>query len=196
MIIADGRRVQEWTRGESLRLDPGDHQFRFELGQHQPIIQNLMLAEGMRYRIVSADFKTSNQPGATGAGPTGPSGLSATPVAPVAPAPTQKERPVPSVVYPLLGLGAAGVVGFTVFGLVGNSKHSDLESTCKPNCTDSDLQPMKTSYLVADVSLGIGVASLIATAAIYFSRPEREVPATVGIAPLPGGGAAFAAYRF
>lgn len=197
MILADGRRVQEWTRGESLRLDPGEHQFRFELGQHQPIIQNLLLAEGMRFRIVSAEFKTSNQPPAAATGPALPVGTAAPgPVAPVAAPSTRTERPVPSIVYPALGLGGVGIVGFAVFGLLGESKHSNLESTCKPNCTDNDLQPMKTSYLLADISLGVGVASLVAAGAIYFGRPEKTVPATVGVVPLPGGGAAFAAYQF
>jgi len=55
-IVADGNRVQESTRGESLRLDRGEHQFSFEMAEHQPIMQNLLLAEGMRYRI---RFETS-----------------------------------------------------------------------------------------------------------------------------------------
>lgn len=187
-IVADGNRVQEWTRGESLRLDPGEHQFRFEMAEHQPIIQNLLLAEGMRYRIVSVDFATEKPPTPAVVTPVAP---------PPAAAPTAPpERPVPVIVYPLLGVGAVGLGSFALFGLMGKSKQSDLENTCKPSCTDTDLKPMKTSYLVGDISLGVGVASLVAASIFYFGRQEKPPSTTVGFAPLPGGGAASALYRF
>jgi hypothetical protein len=55
---------------------------------------------------------------------------------------------------------------------------------------------MKTSYLVGDISLGIGLASLIAAGVFYFEAGGKHAPATIALAPLPGGGAASAAYRF
>jgi hypothetical protein len=188
-IVADGERVEEWTRGESLRLDPGEHQFRFEMAEHQPIIQNLLLAEGMRYRIVSVDFATEKPAAPAVANPVAPLPATAPPAAPA-------ERPVPVIVYPLLGVGAVGLGSFALFGLMGKSKQSDLENTCKPNCTDSALKPMKTSYLVGDISLGVGVASLVAASIFYLGRQENPPSTTVGFAPLPGGGAASALYRF
>lgn len=191
IVVADGKRVEEWTRGESLRLDPGEHQFRFELAPHQPIIQNILLAEGMRYRIIAADFKTQVAPT-----PAAPPAAGATPPAVTAVEPPPMTRPTPIIVYPLLGLGAAGIVGFSVLGLVGNSKKSDLENTCQPDCTDSAVKPMKTTYLVGDISLGIGAASLIAAGIMYFTRPEKPMITTVGLAPLPGGATTFATYQF
>ncbi len=191
LVIADGKRVEDWTRGESLRLDPGEHQFRFELAEHPPIIQNLLLAEGMRYRIVSVDFKTVNQPSPLPAKP-----APAVPASPLTPLPASSERPVPVVVYPLLGLGAVGVGSFALFGLIGNSKRSNLESSCKPNCTDGALGPMRTSYLIGDISLGVGAASLITAGVLYFGRPEKPVATTVGFAALHGGAGAFVTYKF
>lgn len=191
-ILADGKVVEEWTRGEALRLDPGEHQFRFELGDRAPVTQTVLLAEGMRYRIVSAEFKTDT-PAATGtASPLAPQATTAAPAS----APTAAVRPVPVVVYPLLGVGAAGVGSFALFGLLGKSKQSDLESSCKPNCTQSDLKPMKTSYLIGDISLGVGIASFAAASILYFGRPERQPTTIVGITPVPGGAAALATHQF
>jgi hypothetical protein len=191
VIMADGNRVGEWTRGESLRLDPGEHQFRFELAPFQPIIQNILLAEGMRYRIVPAEFKTPTQPTLAATAPS-----ATTTAAPVTQPPPPMERPTPVMVYPLLGVGVLGALGFTAFGLIGKSKQSDLAGSCKPNCSDSDLKPMKTAYLVGDLSLGIGAASLIAAGVLYLARPEKPTGTAVGFVPLPGGAATFATYRF
>ncbi|MGE3676211.1 MAG: hypothetical protein AB7K71_41460 [Polyangiaceae bacterium] len=42
------------------------------------------------------------------------------------------------------------------FGLSGKAQRSDLESSCKPNCTQSQIDEVDQKFLFADVSLGIG----------------------------------------
>lgn len=187
-VVADGNSVGEWTRGEALRMDPGEHQFKFELPNHESIIQNVLLAEGMRYRVVTAEFKSPVEKEV-------PAPISA-PV-PAAEPKAPRERPTPTIVYPLLGVGALGVAGFATFGLIGKSKEDKLKTSCSPNCTDDDLSPMKTQYLIGDIALGVGAASLITAAVIYITRPEKDAPmTTVGFVPLPGGAAGLASYRF
>jgi len=186
-VTSDGKSVDEWTRGESLRLDPGEHEFHFELGKYPPITRKVLLAEGMRFRVISVEFKSSDLPGA-----------SALP----APTPTPSDsdalgqRRLPKLFYPLVGVGAGGITGFVVFALIGKSKQSNLEDTCKPNCTDSDLGSMKTAYLIGDISLGIGVASLVTAGILYFGAERKATTTTVGVSRLPGGGVATATYRF
>jgi len=189
-VSADGNPILEWTRGEAHRMDPGEHQFKFELTDHEPISQNLLLAEGMRYRVVSVEFKSPVRPpppapvaaatGTPGAAPTRP-----------------KERPTPFAVYPLLGVGALGVAGFATFAFLGKSKEDKLKTSCSPDCSDSQLSAMKTNYLIGDIALGVGAASLITAGVVYLARPEKDAPtSSVGFVPLPGGGAGFASYRF
>jgi hypothetical protein len=190
-VFADGKPVAEWTRGESFRVDPGDHEFRFELPNHEPITQNVLLAEGMRYRVVPAEFKSQVE--------AEPEPTTTRTLTPVAPPPTPpKERPTPFVVYPLIGVGALGVAGFATFAALGKSKENDLKDSCgKVGCSDDQLSPMMTKYLIGDIALGVGAASLIAAGVVYFTRPEKEVPTTtVGFTPTPGGFAGFASYRF
>lgn len=192
LVFADGNRVQDWTKGESLRLDPGEHQFRFEFPPYEPIVRNVLLGEGVRYRVVEAEFGAAAPP---------PASSAAVPVAPrAAPLssapPLMTERPTPRLVYPLIGVGGLGVAGFAVFGLIGNAKQKSLESRCQPNCTDADLAPMKTSHVIADVSLGVGMAGLIAAGVVYLARPEKSVAPNVALAPLPGGAATYATYSF
>jgi hypothetical protein len=191
VITADGKPVTEWTSGESLRLDPGKHQFRFELPNHEPIVQNIFLGEGMRFRAVSADFKSRSKQDALP-----PTGLAAAGQPAMTPPPPPSERPTPFIVYPLLGVGALGAIGFGTFAFLGSSKEDDLKDSCSPNCTDGDKKPMKRNYLLADVSAGVGAASLIAAGLFYFTRPEKESVPAVAVAPLPGGAAGFIGYQF
>ncbi len=189
-VTADDKAVEQWKRGEALRLDPGEHQFRFELGEYAPIVRKLLLSEGMRFRVVSVDFKSASLQTTANTEPTPP------PNEP--PEPAAKRR-LPQLFYPLVGVGAAGIVSFGVFALIGKSKQNSMGSPggCKPNCTDGDLRPMKTDYLIGDISLGIGLASLVAAGVFYFSMEGQTTPAaTIGLTGLPGGGAASATYRF
>lgn len=187
-ITVDGSTIVEWTRGEAHRMDPGEHQFKFELTGHEPIEQTLLLAEGMRYRIVNAEFKSLVQPKEPNPGVG--EGLLATPALP-------RERPTPIVVYPLLGVGALGMAGFGTFAFLGKSKENDLKTSCFPDCTDSQLSPMKTQFLIADIALGVGAASLVTAGVLYLTRPEKDAPSpNIGFFPVPGGAAGFASYNF
>ena len=187
-ILADGKPVTEWTRGESLRLDPGEHRFQFELPPYKPISQIVLLSEGMRYRVVQVEFKSDAHPAPL---------VAAEPVPPLASSRATMERPTPFGVYALLGAGAFGIASFTTFATIGRLKQNDLDRSCKPNCSDGDLQSMRTSYLIGDVSLGVGVAAILTAGAFYLSRPEKKlITTTVGVAPMPGGASTVATYRF
>ncbi|MEZ4226053.1 MAG: hypothetical protein R3B13_34215 [Polyangiaceae bacterium] len=85
-------------------------------------------------------------------------------------APPDDQKPsrkgLPTAAYVAGGVGLLGFAGFAGFGLAGRSKQDELDA-CKGSCTDHGLyDDMKANYLVADISLGVGLA---ATAlAVYF----------------------------
>ena len=186
-VFADNRRVDEWTRGQALRVDPGEHTFRFVLPPHPEKIETLLLAEGMRYRIVSAEFTTAV---AAVPAPSVGQPVPVQPLQPLAPAQPLTHRPVPVVVYPLLGVGALGLIGFGGFALVGQNEQSNLEKICAPGCTDDQMATMRQRYLIADISLGVGAAGLLGAGIVYLARPEEPIGADVGVTVLPGGGVA------
>lgn len=179
-VFVDDQPVTDFA--QALKLNPGRHTVRAELPSFEPQLQDLVLAEGMRARVITIAFR-SPEPApvpstAPAREPAGPAPLSQ-------PAP---QRPTPVLVYPLLGVGAAGLATFGVFSLIGKAKQSDLEKTCEPECTDDDLSPMKTAYLVGDISAGVGAASLIVAGVLYFTRPAEKVGATppprVAVVPI------------
>lgn len=82
-------------------------------------------------------------------------------------------RPVPTLTYVLGGVGVAGLVGFGAIGAYGLSQQGDLDDRCKPSCPEGDVDAMRRTYLVADISLAIGVVGVVGAAILYLTRPER-----------------------
>jgi len=165
-------------RSHAIKVNPGRHLVRAEVPRLEPYEQNVLLPEGQRMRLISIDFKTPPPPPSP-----------AVKLEPPAPDTGDASRPVPTVVYPLLGIGVVGLASFGVFATIGSSKQTDLEKTCEPRCTDSDLTSMKRAYLIGDVSAAVGIAALLGAATVYFTRPvEKSGPApTVSIDVGPVG---------
>lgn len=184
-IDVDGQPVGEWTHGEALQLNPGAHRIKVELDSHPPVIQEVLLAEGMRFRLITADIKSAAvSPEASKPEP------EALHVSKPAVAETKLERPVPVLVYPLAGLGVAGLATFVGFSLSANSEYDRLSRTCAPFCRDDEVNAVKRRYLIGDISLGISGAALTGAAVLYLTRPTKASAPRVGVVPVPGGGVA------
>jgi hypothetical protein len=69
-----------------------------------------------------------------------------------------------SPVWPwiLTAVGVAGGASFTYWGLTGRQEAEVLADTCgvDRSCTKSQVDPVRTKLIVADVSLGLGVVAL------------------------------------
>ncbi|MGK3962639.1 hypothetical protein WMF38_00420 [Sorangium sp. So ce118] len=170
-ILVDGQPVELSSRGAPLRLDPGKHTYRVEHDGYRPVSRELILFEGQRFLQLSVAL----EPLAEAADPK-----------PQAPA-METYRPVPALTYVLAGVGVAGAASFAVWGMVGRSEQDDLEQTCRPRCRDSDLSGVRTKYLIADISLGVGAAAFVGAAVTYLLRPTKERPVVVSVEPSRTG---------
>jgi len=182
--VSIGTRVlAERVDGQVVELDPGEYDFEFQTAEMRPFVQHFVVARGERNRLIQVEL-------APLAGP---------PV-PAAPPPQPRQAPAQrSLLLPGLfaGLGAVGVAGFVSFGAWGHSQESQLEGTCSPRCGRDRVSPVRTKYLVADVSLGVGVASLALGAYFLLSASghgeEARGPA-LPVAVLAGRNSASVVY--
>ena len=154
--VSEGDRVlAETLTGSAVELDPGVHKFEATMPGQPSLETTYLLREGEKSRVVRLDF---------------------TPPAVFAPPPPGVEvarpRPVPATVYVFGAIAvASGVVGTTLGALALNQRG---KLTCKPLCTDSDLQPVRSLALAADV--GFGTAVISAALAAYFLVTRPEIP--------------------
>ncbi|WP_437963677.1 hypothetical protein WMF04_28595 [Sorangium sp. So ce260] len=171
-ILVDGQPVELSSSGAPLKLDPGKHTYRVEHDGYRPVAKEVILFEGQRFQELNVALEPV--------------------VAPQAPAMAQASitetyRPVPALTYVLAGVGVAGAASFAVWGLMGRSEQDHLEQTCRPKCTDSDLATVRTRYLIADISLGVGAAAFAGAALTYLLRPTEERPVAVSVEPSRTG---------
>ncbi|HEY4104791.1 MAG TPA: hypothetical protein VGM44_12910 [Polyangiaceae bacterium] len=157
-VELDGREINDWS--QAIKVNPGRHDVRVTVEGFDPYTESVVAAEGQRLKMISAEFKKPAQ----------------APQAALVPQPIEHARPTPPGVYALLGVGVVGAASFATFAAIGKTKQNQLDNDCLKvmSCTDSDLKPMKTDYLIGDISAGVGAAALIGAAIVYFTRPTIE----------------------
>jgi hypothetical protein len=148
----------------AVALDPGLHRYRVRLAGARAVEGALTLRAGDPIRQLALQLEPLELPA----------------------------RRVPTLSWVLGGVGVAGTAGFLVFGLSSRSLEHDLERTCAPLCTNEQIDGVRQRSLMANVSLGVGLASLASAAALYLlSEPEQattEQPVLeLGVLPLAGG---------
>ena len=153
-----------------------------------------MIREGEQNRIVDVEF---NVPREGAASPTSTAGADANLLIDSAePKPLARYLP-----YGLAGLGAVGVAGFALFGIAGNSQKADLERTCSPHCQSSQVDGVRTKYLVADTCLAVGLVSAGVATYLFLTRHSSNAGSgdgatSIGFAPRASGGVWQVSTRF
>lgn len=177
-VEVGGEIVAASLDGRGIELDPGKHQIKFTYGDAEPVTQDIVLREGERNRRLEVTF----------AEPAPPPAQTASEVRPLQASDSSAEGDAPTLAYVLGGVGLVGLAGFTYFGLSGQSKHSDLSDSCKPNCSDARVDEVDQQFLFADISLGVGLVSLGVATYLFLTHdaPSKEQVARRSSAPQVG----------
>jgi hypothetical protein len=163
-VSIDGALLAAKLDGRALQVNPGEHQFVFEHGA-QRVERRFVVVEGRKNQRLSVQFAA--------AGPAAPG---------PAPAQSGSQGLHPGVIVSG-GLALLGAAGFVYFGTRGNQRSDELESECAPRCSDDELDPVRRDWLVADVSLGVGVVSLGALTWFLISGSSERPAAAVELGP-------------
>lgn len=165
----------------AIELDPGSHRFVFQRSGSPDVVQQAQIREGEKNREVSAVFAA---PAPTPA---------PTPDTP----PAEATRPVPLAAWVLGGVGVVALGSFATFGAMGLSTRST--DHCATGCTQAQKNDVDSKFLVADVSLGVGVVAVGLATWFFLSRPAAESSATsawIDVRPAPGGAVGTFGARF
>jgi hypothetical protein len=153
----------------AIRLDPGSHTLLFHREGSADVSEQVLLREGEKNREVLATFE-------------GPASASSAPE----PARVGSERPVPVAAWVFGGVGAVSLVSFATFGTLGILDRG--ADHCDTGCPADQKNAIATKFLIADVSLGVGVVALAVAAWFYLSRPAAapQSMGATGMLPFVG----------
>jgi hypothetical protein len=185
-VTFDGQPLLSRIDGRSVAVDPGRHVLAFTRDGEEPVSLEVVIREGEKNRAVLARFRDT------------------APAAPLkAPLPAAEPPRSRGVLpYVLAGVGVAGIAGFTTLGLIGVKDKHDLERSCAPRCADGPVDAVHTKFILADVSLAVGVLALAGSAYFYFSAPRPSTSAqaathfAAGFTVTPRSGSAAARWSF
>ncbi len=172
---------------KAIPIDPGEHTLRFTRNA-RVFDQKLVVREGEKMRSVLVSF-------AVGADSAGSAAAAASARF------GSHKRAIPTASYVLGGVGLAALAGFGAFALSGYSKERSLrDSPCAATstCSTAETDSVKKRYLIGDVLLGVGVASIGAAIVVYFVQPRTTRPEaaaglpfrSLDLQPVTGGGVA------
>jgi hypothetical protein len=162
-VFLDGTELSERAPTAAIDVDPGEHVVRCERAGFTSVEQSVRVAEGERGDEVDCRLAQAT-PKVPDAGRPRVDPRILQPL----PAGSNAHGPLPWVVWPLGGLGLAGIGTFTFFGLEGKAEENTLrgKTGCAPRCTSTQLEPVETKFLIANVSLGVGIVALAAAAVV------------------------------
>jgi hypothetical protein len=190
-VYRDGVLLTSRLDGRALPVDPGKHTFTIEVPGTGTRTIEALIVEGKKNRLIEMELA----PVATAAS----SAAAARPVASLsapAQAPSQvlaradagaRRGPTPAT-WGFAALGAAGVAGFAGFGLAGWREERNMRDRCAPVCSSSEVRGVRRSYLLADVSLGVGLGGLAVAGYLYLrGDPASRGPLAAGLQMGDGG---------
>jgi hypothetical protein len=186
-VSCDGKLMVSALDGQAVPVDPGPHDFSFELPGLPPIRQQMLIREGERNRLIDVEFRSTSATAASST-PGNDGGLN------LQGKPGERMTVMRYLPYGLTVLGALGAVGFTVFALQGNSRKGDLEHSCSPFCQASQVDEVKSKYQLADTCLAVGLVSAgVATYLFLTSHGgdgagSQTTTTSVSFAPRSSGG--------
>ncbi len=159
-VLVDGAPLAAAPSGLATPIDPGVHTFRYESSLGPAVEESVTIREGEKNRAVSV---------ALGPAP-------ALAAASAAPSPSATSRPIPRA-----RLGARRRRRRRVRrprGLRGDlaRRRESPARDLRPHCPEADVHAIRVKHTIADIGLGVGVASLSVATVLFFTRPA--VPAT------------------
>jgi hypothetical protein len=200
-VLIDGEVVASELDGKAILIDPGKHKLRFEMEGAPSVDQPIVAKQGEKDRQIKVSFRPQ---AAEKEAPNPYAGAADTGTEP----PPEEDRTGPGPLripaYIAGGVGAAGLISFALFGIMASGAQSDLENSgCKPNCSQSEVDSIKSKYMIANISLGVGIVGLGAGVTMFFLSQPKKKPndeeskkPRFDLAALPGGGYATMSGRF
>lgn len=156
-VTLDDKPFADRLDGRALPLDPGSHTLRFRAEGAPEITKTLLLHEGEKGRAVDVLFGSPEKP-------------------------DKPALPIPVTSLVLGGVSLASFGAMAGLGWSAKSAVDDMRATCEGHCDPTRVEAARRDMILANVALGVGVASL--GAAVVIAIAARPSPPKTTAIPL------------
>jgi hypothetical protein len=174
-VTMNGKPLLERLDGKPLPVDPGQYELVFSAPGVASVKLPVVIRTGEKYRVINVVFPAPETPAST---------LRPTPAAVQVTTPEGSPE-VPVLSYVLGGVGVAGIGAFVALRLIGSSDFDKMKGDCAPGCEEADVDNLKLKYLLSNVALGVGVASLGTAIVLYAVAPNEPEDPSASLALVP-----------
>lgn len=175
-VSMDGQTLTNHLDGRPIEVDPGLHTFVFEGPGRTRLTKMVIVAARQRAQDIAVLWAPPPQ---VSSAPTPVTGLA-----------VDRVRPVPPLFYALAATAVVGFGGFAVLGLTGEAEKNNLQGSCSPDCSKTEVSALKTRLILSDVAVGFGGAAAAGALVVLLARPERTEARTksaIGVRPTSAG---------
>lgn len=168
-----------WLTGQALEFEPGEHQLTFTSDGYRTETRSLTFLEGEKQvmrRIVLQPLEPVTAAGAPNGAPVASEKNVGADQAPATSESMSNEGSGTLVpVWLGLGVGAVGIGGFAYFGSSARSQDEAI-GKCTPNCSTAQVRELEQTYLLANISLGVGAAGIVGALLWLLLDDDEEAP--------------------
>jgi hypothetical protein len=196
-VLVDGAPLVTKLDGKPTLVDPGAHVLRFQTAGYPTVEQHVMVHAGEKSRLLVVQFGMPAAPP-----PAAAPAPAATPAAAAPPDTAETPQGTRSSAWVFGGLAVVAFGTEAYFGLSGLGDRSSLKNQAcaqTASCPQSSVDSIRTKFTVADIALGVGIASAAISAYLFLAPPSQTAPShttAVDVLPVPGGAAMSVAGRF
>jgi hypothetical protein len=195
-VTVDGVNVPAALFDSDRPTDPGDHEVAATAAGFKRAVSAVRLADGAQQTVSLAlepDTTVAPPPPAGGAQVPPPS----TAPPPAAP-PAEPRGSSPALAFVALGVGGAGIVVGSVFGVLALGTKSTLDGACTnkscPASSKNDIDSLSTQAWVSNIGFAVGavgaVAGVVLLVTSHHGSEKQEATRAPHIEPWVGLGAA------
>ncbi|MGA3119275.1 MAG: hypothetical protein ABSF69_00770 [Polyangiaceae bacterium] len=189
-VTVDGEDVPSVVLDNDRPTDPGTHRITATAAGLTAADATTSVGEG---QVQSLTLRLDAPPATGPAGAAAPAPAAAFQPAPLPSSSATAQSPNRVPAYVMFGVGGAGVVVGTLFGILALGAKSSLDTACDanrvcPTSSQGDINAYKTDPLVSTVGFGTGVAALAIGTILLITAHSEAAPKTAHFEVRPWAG--------
>jgi hypothetical protein len=184
-VTVDGARIE--LDGKPVSVDPGQRTIKARAKSGDVAEAKVLVVQREKARVIEVKLANELSPDGTRLEATPRGDGSSAPSHPPAGESTPTTGGWPTIPITLGAIGVVALGAFAFFEITGQSAYRDLENGCgrTKSCRDTDIDPVKSKFVAAGVSLGVGVLALGAAAVVYFtSKSSASASSALRFSPV------------